>query len=39
MTHDARHFLAVPPDALPLRIGTPGDLLAWLRESLAREAK
>ncbi|WP_376793437.1 putative toxin-antitoxin system toxin component, PIN family [Thermoflexus sp.] len=39
VTHDARHFLAVPPDVLPLRIGTPGDLLAWIRELLTRQAR
>lgn len=36
VTHDVRHVLAIPPDALPLRIGTPGDLLQWLRQSLTQ---
>ena len=34
VTHDVRHFLAIPPGALPLRLGTPGDLLHWLRQTL-----
>jgi predicted nucleic acid-binding protein len=38
VTHDARHFLTLPPDALPLRVGTPGDLLGWLRQLLIRQA-
>jgi predicted nucleic acid-binding protein len=38
VTHDARHFLTLPPDALPLRVGTPGDLLGWLRQLLIQQA-
>ncbi len=34
VTHDVRHFLAIPPGALPLRLGTPGYLLQWLRQTL-----
>jgi predicted nucleic acid-binding protein len=37
VTHDVRHFPALPPNALPLRIGTPGDLLGWLREVIIRQ--
>lgn len=34
-THDREHFLNNPALAgLPFRIGTPGDVLAWLRERL-----
>ncbi|WP_088570285.1 PIN domain-containing protein [Thermoflexus hugenholtzii] len=39
VTHDARHLLTLPPDALPLRMGTPSDLLGWLRQSLTQQAR
>jgi predicted nucleic acid-binding protein len=36
VTHDRQHFLENPNllAAPPIRIGTPGDLLAWLRQEL-----
>ena len=34
VTHDVRHFLTIPPDVLPLRVGTPGDVLEWLRQGI-----
>ena len=35
-THDRKHFLDDPKvaESSGLRIGTPGDALAWLRENL-----
>ena len=39
VTHNRRHFIDDPSVAAHsgLRIGTPGDALAWVREQLARE--
>jgi predicted nucleic acid-binding protein len=39
VTHNRRHFTDDPDVATRsgLRIGTPGDALAWVREQLARE--
>lgn len=39
VTHNQRHFIDDPSVAAHsgLRIGTPGDALAWIRERLARE--
>ncbi|NCT22293.1 PIN domain-containing protein [bacterium] len=35
ITHDREHFLNNPALAdLPFRIGTPGDVIVWLRERL-----
>jgi predicted nucleic acid-binding protein len=38
-THNHKHFLDDPKVAekAGLKIGTPGDVLAWIRENLARE--
>jgi len=38
-THDHKHFIADPKVAekAGIKIGTPGDVLAWIRENLARE--
>ncbi|HRJ54743.1 MAG TPA: PIN domain-containing protein [Anaerolineales bacterium] len=38
-THNRKHFLDDPKVAekAGLKIGTPGDVLAWIRENLARE--
>jgi len=38
-THNRKHFLDDPKVAelSGLRIGTPGDALAWVRENLAGE--
>lgn len=34
-THDAAHFLQNPRlDALPCRVGSPGDALAWVRAQI-----
>lgn len=32
LSHDRQHLLKVSPEALPFRMGTPGDFLRWLRE-------
>jgi predicted nucleic acid-binding protein len=39
VTHNRRHFIDAPSVAAHsgMRIGTPGDALAWIREQLARE--
>ena len=35
-SHDKEHFLGNPAlNELPFRIGTPGDVIAWLREHLS----
>ncbi len=35
VTHDQEHLLRNPRlDVLPLKVGTPGDCLAWLRQQL-----
>lgn len=34
LSHDRQHLLRVPQEALPFRIGTPGDLLHWLRSQV-----
>ncbi|GIV63968.1 MAG: PIN domain-containing protein [Chloroflexota bacterium] len=36
LSHDHQHLLKVPADALPFRIGTPGDLLNWLKSQTIR---
>lgn len=36
LSHDHQHLLSVPVEALPFRIGTPGDLLNWLKEQTSR---
>lgn len=36
LSHDHQHLLSVPAEALPFRIGTPGDLLTWLRAQAMR---
>lgn len=36
VSHDKEHFLGNPElDDLPFKIGTPGDVIAWLREYLS----
>ena len=36
VSHDKEHFLGNPSlDDLPFKIGTPGDVIAWLREYLS----
>jgi predicted nucleic acid-binding protein len=39
LSHDKRHLLAAGAHVATLTIGTPGDLLAALREQLASEAQ
>lgn len=35
VTHDQEHLLRnLRPDALPCKVGSPGDCLAWLRQQL-----
>ncbi len=36
LSHDHRHLLKVSTETLPFRIGTPGDLLNWLKEQTTR---
>ncbi len=36
LSHDHQHLLKVPPDALPFQLGTPGDLLNWLKSRTIR---
>jgi len=36
LSHDHQHLLKVASEALPFRIGTPGDLLNWLKEQTTR---
>jgi predicted nucleic acid-binding protein len=36
LSHDHQRLLSVPAEALPFRIGTPGDLLTWLRVQAMR---
>ncbi|MBK7449982.1 MAG: PIN domain-containing protein [Anaerolineales bacterium] len=38
-THDRKHFLADPKVAekAGLKVGTPGDVLAWIRENLSSQ--
>jgi predicted nucleic acid-binding protein len=36
VSHDKAHFVGNPAlDELPFKIGTPGDMIAWLREHLS----
>jgi len=36
VSHDKEHFVGNPAlDELPFKIGTPGDVIAWLREHLS----
>jgi predicted nucleic acid-binding protein len=36
VSHDKKHFVGNPGlDDLPFRLGTPGDVIAWLREYLS----
>lgn len=36
VSHDKEHFVGNPAlDKLPFKIGTPGDVIAWLREHLS----
>lgn len=36
VSHDKEHFVGNPSlDDLPFKIGTPGDVIAWLRENLS----
>jgi hypothetical protein len=36
VSHDKAHFVGNPAlDELPFKIGTPGDVIAWLREFLS----
>jgi len=36
LSHDHQHFLKIPTETLSFRIGTPGDLLIWLKEQTTR---
>jgi len=36
VSHDKEHFVGNPGlDDLPFKVGTPGDVIAWLREYLS----
>lgn len=36
LSHDHQYLLSIPAEVLPFRIGTPGDLPAWLRDQAVR---
>jgi len=36
LTHDHQHYMKVPIEKLPFRVGTPGDFLMWFRENISK---
>ncbi len=36
LSHDHQHILKISPETISFRIGTPGDLLNWLKEQMTR---
>lgn len=36
LSHDHQHILKISPETISFRIGTPGDLLNWLKEQTTR---